>query len=355
MNNYIPFLKTKTGEFGAIKTLEMTIKEELTPFLELQFNKEADSDWLKDKMPKIKRKIEINLNKTPFFYFDNYNIDSDMVIDGINNYQYILETLKDLPVIPVVSTDRHPDHNQSVFNLKSSGDIESDVLAIRLTSEHFQNYHLTQLDLINELGTVIPQFDQIDLILDCRVCLNTDTAEAANNIIDFTVNFAKDYNVRRVIVAGSSIPPSIADLLPPISTTTVERQELAIYRNVQLLSSDFDLYLGDYGSVSPDFSEIDIIPEAMRNVTAPKIIYAYDDNHFILRGGALATHPRGDDQYYDLSGYLEAQPFFRGPGYSEGGKFFKEKSKSLGPKVTPASIVKPTLNSHITYMMKGWS
>lgn len=355
MNKYIPFLKTKNGEFAAIKALEPNIKRKITPFLELQFNKNSDADWLKNKMPRIIRKIELNLGHIPFFYFDNYNINSDLLVNGVNNYQYILETLKDLPFIPVVSIDRHPDHNQSVYNKKTTGDIKSQVLAIRLTSEHFQNYHLTDIDIKSELRSVISQFDQIDLILDCRVCLKADTNELANNIIDFAVNFVKDYNVRRLIVAGSSIPPSIADLLPPVSTITIERKELSVFRNVQLYGPSLHLYLGDYGSVSPEFSEIDIIPEAMRNVTAPKIIYSYDDNHFILRGGALATHPRGDAQYYDLSGDLEAQAFFRGPRYSDGGKFFYEKSRSRGSKVTPASIVKPTLNSHITYMMKGWS
>ena len=77
----------------------------------------------------------------------------------------------------------------------------------------------------------------------------------------------------------------------------------------------------------------------MPTVTAPKLIYSYGEKHYIQRGGALKSHPRGYRQYNDLSGILVSKSFFRGRGYSYGGNFFYEKSIGEGSKVHPGSII----------------
>ncbi len=249
MNKYIPFLKLKAGEFAAIKTLSSSLKNQLTPFLEIPFNKEATEGWLKDKLPKIRRKIEINLVGITAFYIDNYNIDSDLIVDGINNYQYILTNLKDFPLIPVVSIDRCPDHNLAVATLKNSGDVASNVIAIRLTEDDFINYSLIADEIQDELGNILSLFDSIDLILDCRMCLRSDSRTLATNIHQFTNDISQHYEIRKLIVSGSSIPASISELLSTESETFVDRRELEIFRTVSALLTDTDLYLGDYGTV----------------------------------------------------------------------------------------------------------
>lgn len=107
--------------------------------------------------------------------------------------------------------------------------------------------------------------------------------------------------------------------------------------------------------VSPNYSDLDIIPEAMLNVTAPKILYPFDNYHYIIRGGALKTHPRRFAQYFDLAETLVAKNFFRGRDYSFGDRFLEEKSCGTGNCVTPASIIKPAVNAHITFMFKDYA
>lgn len=91
----------------------------------------------------------------------------------------------------------------------------------------------------------------------------------------------------------------------------------------------------------------------LRRVMTPRITYSYDNNHYIIRGGALATHVRGDDQYFDLAKIITLKPFYRGSIYSFGDGFIFEKSQSIGNKVTASSILKPTINAHIIYMLNS--
>ena len=92
----------------------------------------------------------------------------------------------------------------------------------------------------------------------------------------------------------------------------------------------------------------------MLNVLAPKILYTFDRHHYIIRGGAIRTHVRGFLQYNDLAAEIITKPFYRGAEYSFGDNYIAEKSHSVGSNVMPSTIIKPTVNSHITYMLNGF-
>jgi len=169
------------------------------------------------------------------------------------------------------------------------------------------------------------------------------------------LGFSGVYPIRKLIVTGSSIPASIRDVAQVESEVDINRAELEIFNRVgREIGVSFDIVLGDYGTISPNYSDLNIMPEVMQNVMAPKIIYAFDNFHYIIRGGALKTHPRRYAQYFDLAEILVAKSFYRGEGYSFGDRFLEEKSYGTGSNVTPSSIIKPTVNAHITYMFKDY-
>lgn len=86
----------------------------------------------------------------------------------------------------------------------------------------------------------------------------------------------------------------------------------------------------------------------------PKIVYSYENKHYLIRGGALRTHPRAQLQYNDFSGIIVGKPFYRGIGYSFGDEYLEEKSRFVGSGVMPGTILKPTINAHISYMIKSF-
>ena len=175
--------------------------------------------------------------------------------------------------------------------------------------------------------------------------------------IDSVVYLNQLFNtfVNKIIVTGSSIPPSIGEILSVGDEVELRRLELDIFDGVRdAIGDDFDVVLGDYGIVSPNYSDLDIPPEVFQNVMTAKILYTFDRHHFIIRGGAIRTHERGNEQFYDQAAVIVDSTFYRGADYSWGDNFIDEKSRSEGNLATNSTILKPTINLHITYMLNDY-
>lgn len=353
MNNYIPFLKLKQNEIMGIKILETSLQNNLIPFFDFPKEDNITEAKFKVKVQKQKKSIETHLNNISSFYLDNYDISSDFIVNGNYNYKYLLEEFKDHDLIPVIGIDRNAVHMDTVIDCKKRGIITSDNLAIRITNEDFQDFDLVEDDIEEMLSDTMALFNNIELIFDCRLCINHTVAEVSSDIIDFIKKFSHKYTISKIIITGSSIPSSIADIVSTETEVIVDRKELEISSNV-INKMDQDIFIGDYTIVSPNYSEVNIPGNVMYNVMTPKIIYSYDKHHFIIRGGALKTHVRGYEQYNDQSAILVSKLFYRGAIYSFGDNFIDEKSRNIGKNVTPGSILKPAINAHITFMMSGY-
>jgi len=355
MTKYVPFLKLKSNEVMAIRELEAGLRQTISPFFDFPYMKNRTEESFITNAGRMIQSIRKNIASISYFYLDNFDVDSSLLIDGGNSYAYLLSACEDLPVVPVISIDRGPEHMQAVCEAKDSGQLESDQIALRFVSGDFASFDVVADDIEECLDDTVRRFSNIDLVLDCRVCLDQDLDSLATNIIQFVQNFAGVYSINRVIVTGSSIPPSIADILSVEDEIELARAELDIFQQVyDGIGDNFDIALGDYCIVSPNYSDVEIIPEVMLNVTAPKIIYTFDRHHYLVRGGAIRTHIRRFRQYNDLAAIVVGKPFYRGANYSFGDRFIEEKSRSVGSQVTPSSILKPTINAHITYMLNGY-
>jgi hypothetical protein len=355
MSNYTPFLKLKANEIGALNELDDDIKDDLIPFFDFPTKKGMTSTSFAAMVDKVAKSIVKNLPDFQTFYLDNFDIDDKIRVNKADNYLYVIGKFADLEFIPVVGLDREPNRNQMVFDAKRNGDIKSDSIAIRLQSDDFEDFELVR-DEIEDLFTDGSElFSNWVLVLDNRVCLSTDVTERSKSLAKFLTDIEGEFSFSEIIISGSSIPASISEILPVESDLTHERKELTIYREVAKAVGHSNISLGDYTVVSPLYSDISIPPEAMRNVTAPKIVYSYKSVHYIARGGALASHARGNLQYNDIAKYLIGLPFFRGAPYSFGDRYLDEKGNFRGSQVTPSSILKPTINAHMTYMYRTFT
>lgn len=354
MANYTPFLKAKTNEIAALSALTLDIKSSIVPFLDLPKKPTMTSDSFRRMVNKAAVALGRHLKEIPAFYIDNFDIDDDILVDGKDNYQFVIETFHELRFIPVVGLDRAAGRNQLVFDAKANGILESDTVAVRLQAEDFASFDLVQDEIQSVLESGDGLFDNWVLILDNRVCLSLDAAFRATEIGKFISACRKNFEFSRIIVAGSSIPASIRDLIQVETELYLDRKEFEIHALTCGELSDNSLGFGDYTVVSPLYSDVDIPPAVMLNVMAPRVVYSYDGAHFLARGGALRTHPRGNDQYNDIAKYLIGKPFFRGAAYSFGDNFLDEKANLVGNMVTPGSILKPTINAHITYMSRTY-
>ncbi len=354
IDDYVPFLKLKTNEVAALAEIDDKYKEIVTPFFDLPRRKEMTDEDVVKVVSSTVGKIKRYLGYLRYFYVDDFDIDETIEVNGKLAYQYTLEEYKGFPFVPVVALDRSDERNDMVFDGKNDGLIISDRVAIRLQLEDFESFALTEFDLKELTERCLEVYEVVDLVLDCRICYQHDGAALIKTIVAFLDELSDNgLNIYgSYIIAGSSIPASIGDIVSVNSQKVVLRRELEVFMGVNLLRrAKYYLSFGDYGIVSPDYSDLDIIPEAMRNVTAPKILYSYDMNFYIARGAGLKTHPRGDQQYNDMCAVLVSEPFYRGVQFSFGDKYLDEKANNQGTGVTPSSILKPTINAHLTHML----
>ena len=354
MSKYVPFLKLKSNEVMAVKELEPALRQTLTPFFDFPYKKDRTAEDFKKTAGTMFRSISRNISDVPWFYLDNYDVNSNLIVDGAHNYAYLLSFDADLPIIPVISIDRDPEHMQAVCDAKDSEDLKSDIIALRLVAEHFENYDVVAGE-IEALSDTFERFTNIDLILDCGYCLNLDSESLVSNASNFINKITTDYDINKIIVTGSSISKTIGDILEARNETILPRAELDIFDGVyDEVGDDFNIVLGDYTIVSPVYSDISVDPKIILNITTSKIFYTFDRHHYVIRGSAIKTHAKMFGQYNDHAAVIVAKPFFRGADYSFGDNYIEEKSLSLGKNATPGTIIKPTVNLHMTYMLKEY-
>ncbi len=352
MPKYVPFLKAKANEFGAIKSLTASRKEQIVPFFDLPFKKGMDEQSLTKKIDAVARKFRLNLNGVAEYFIDDYDIPDKILIGGRPSYEYLAKRLRaeGLGFNPVVGIDRSASRNACVFASSITESAKCKRIALRITSSDITSYALIRSEILEliKLGDGI--YDHWILVIDNRVCKDANATIRADQIEAFCLAALSDFAYQAVVITGSSLPPVSGDVLPTNSELHLNRKEMEIFKLAAPKLISNQVVFGDYTIVSPDYSDSDIDPRNMLNVTAPKVIYSYDHKHYIVRGGGIKTHPRGFKQYNDIATKIIGKSFFRA-GNSEGDIFLTQKSTGLGKTVMPGSILKPTINSHISFML----
>lgn len=349
MNNYTPFLKFKVAEIGALKALEDNELSSITPFFDLATKPDISPESLESTITKGVRKYELNFKKANSFYIDDYDIVDSLRIKGFLVYEFLIDAFKEVNFIPVVGLDRTDARNKSVL----SPFVISDTVAIRLVQDDFLSYTLIEDEITDLIDEMKDKFEKFHLILDCRLLVGADPLELSSRLVRFIKSITQNHHFNKIVIAGSSIHSSIAEILPVSSEVTLSRLECKLFNAVDK-EVPLELGFGDYTVISPNYSDANIPPNALRKVMTPKVIYSYEGKHFFLRGAAIETHPRGAKQYDDMCKKLITYAFFRKKMYSVGDRYLEEKSRSVGTDALPHTMGKYLINAHMTYMINDY-
>jgi hypothetical protein len=359
MNKYTPFLKFKVGEIGAIKTLSLKDSKLITPFFDLATKQDITPQNIEDTISKGVRKYELNLKNVNGFYIDDYDLDDDIEINGEIVYHFLINQFSAIPFIPVVGLDRSDERIESVRLGKVEKNILSDTIALRLTAEDFIDFNLIEDDLEDLFDTLseneISLFSKIHLILDYRLCKDSDPETSADILINFIKSIKDIYDFEKIIITGSSISPSVVDIVKVGENALVERLECKIQKLVKNRLDNLNIIeIGDYCTISPNYSDVVIPTYALRKIMTPKVVYSKNDHHLFIRGHSIDSHPRGALQYDDMCLLLINSAWYRGEKYSKGDKYLFDKSNGVGKNAQPGTITKPLINAHITYMLNNY-
>ncbi|MBI5056845.1 MAG: hypothetical protein HZB61_09560 [Nitrospirae bacterium] len=106
-NHYVPILKAKDGEFGALLELPEEIKSRITPLIDI-FNSESEIS-LEKRLIKIAHKIETSWGNTRPIFIDPFGINlKERVLGGKHPLTFIFDLLRKLNIkaIPLTGFER---------------------------------------------------------------------------------------------------------------------------------------------------------------------------------------------------------------------------------------------------------
>ena len=358
MYKYAPFLKFKQNEIQAVFSIYPDVQGFTLPLFDIPKEKKQDTERdILSRLEKGEKQLAGHAGKIPElnFFIDNFDLDDSVLLNGVQQYRYILGELEAYNIIPIVAFDRTPDHNIAAIEYCER---KCKKLGVRLQAEDFESFNLLRLKLANVLSAAAKAgVTTTYLIFDCRMIESVgDVDDLKASIEKFHTQCVQQFSISHYIVVGSVIPANITKLMKTKTTMMVERLEDKLWRKLQAIPALSDIHYGDYGVVSPEFSEADLPVELMPKFMAPKVFYTKDGEFYAERGGQFQGHAKGYGQYFDIADNIVRKPYFRGTLYSEGDKYIHARSyKSVRrPKKggSPGSWIKATLSAHITFVVR---
>lgn len=327
--HYVPILKWKGAEQGALGDLINGYKEQITPLFELVMPK--PKSFFKDKEKKVKKsqqellqelitefktkKIneipkEINnyWGSSPAFIDFSLTYPFELRIEGIN--KILVEANKlGLNLIPVMNLS---DHIAIKTAIKDAQQKSKNSMCIRVVSSDLENISKLNADLEEITKFLGRSLNDLDLLIDIKD--NSSNYVKYSNLSQRINNLTK---WRSFIFASGSFPENLSEchVEEPKSIERVEWIEwLNIKNNKQTVRIPT---FADYGIRNPIYNE------ALQFYhPTSSIKYTLEKEWFILKGKRKASV-----MYLASAALLVSDQRFYGEDFSVGDKFIAEKAR----------------------------
>lgn len=323
---YVPILKGKMGEFGALKETDNEIRSKMTPLIEIppvpwDYSKDEPAKTINNHVKGIlKRLIESVGNSYPIY------IDVELVEEIIKGSTYTIDFVlkelhsKGIEAIPVVRLSNSTPFLDAVkANIANVGRV-----CLRLNQDQLNEYNLATdvPELIKSLGI---NYKDTDLVMDFGY-LSPEQEAMFTTFSKMTIDaFPNIEKFASIVVAMTSFPENLANQ-DAASAVKVPRSEWNIWKELYGMGSiKRKPVYGDYGISNPIMAEID--PRIMQ--MSANIRYTTSNDWYIIKGRGVKN--RGFEQFYKLSDYLvNKSGNFYGADFSWGDYTINEKGKGEG-------------------------
>ncbi|PWB82167.1 MAG: hypothetical protein C3F08_00360 [Candidatus Methylomirabilota bacterium] len=202
------------------------------------------------------------------------------------------------------------------------------------------------IDKIVELKQLGLEHAMTDVMIDMRSVTSTQEAlQNASSVSGFINELAASVAVRRVIVAGSSAPKTVAGIQKD-SHGIVTRGELLMWAQLATANLRTIPIYGDYGIIHPDFSDL-----TMSTNINGKIRYTEGSVVHVFRGHSLRMGNKYE-QYRVLASRVINSGVYQGSTFSFGDRYIADCATGLVGTGNPGTWVHVDQNHHLTYVAK---
>lgn len=329
-NHYVPLLKAKEGEFGALSELTEDIKSQISPLIDIFPDSKTPIDKRLDRIAKrIKTTwVGIDLN--------------ERVSRKEHPLSFTFDKLRTLNVraIPTTGFDRDEAYFNAVMNIVKT---DKRGICIRLLIDDMENTDELDDNLESLLNNLNITYKDAHLILDFRE-LNIDQVDLA---IETAINAMREIpNINEwctLTVASSGFPGSLKKI-GTLATGRIPRADYRLWTALIRRKNEIERLpsFGDYGVQHPDLLELDW----RKLPRVPNIRYTLPEEWLIVRGGS--TKKYGYRQTFQLSRDLLSMSEHYGNSFSWGDNYISLCAQESDGPGNMTTWRKVGTNHHIT-------
>jgi hypothetical protein len=345
---YVPIIKSKRGEFSALRLLQEDIKAQIRPFVDvLPPNRFASKPktlaqqltWVTD---------QVSAAWQGALWVDTFDVGPAIVQGKEIAIEFVCRALRarDIAPVPVTGFQREPAHDHAVARLLSEA---ATGVCIRLEEEDLLLPAKLPALLDSKMKLLRAEPPSIDLLVDLRF-LGTESVAARVQMLVRAFQGIQNLEIwRSVILAGSSMPNSLESVCERGSHGYLDRRESEIWLTVQNSSLKRLPTFGDYTTVPPQYAEMDT--RTIAKHLGPNVKYTLDGRWYVSRGHSFQKN--GSAQYFSIASDIMSLPEFRGPTASQGDKFIADRASGGATCGNPEQWVTASVNSHITWQTRS--
>lgn len=352
--HYVPILRWRASEKGALQKLESQDKTIITPLIELTMP-QPDEEGNKSPADLLKESINTLLQNVPriasqllkYWGRDRFFLDVQLVDGSIRAkiLRKILDDGKQLDVLmaPVVTIIPVVGFASDVQTRQIAVDFAKETghgLCLRITESNFNETLASDMEAFVSMNGL--DVKNVDLLVDFKIVGERTSSDFLSRRINMIPRIQQ---WRTFIVASGAFPPDLS--------------QFEKHNQYEISRLDWVLWCRLLNSLKrrPSFADYTIqhpiyLPRSSASNPSASIRYTLEDHWVIVRGEGL-RNPKGAGfrQYPALAQILVKQKdVFKDESFSFGDSYIAEKGKDINTKNTgnPKTWLEAGINHHLT-------
>lgn len=327
--HFVPILKSKQGELGALQQLDPGSRARTTPLLEVRF---AEPEG-------IAFSLLTACGELPFFVHA-VNVDGVESQPWSDFVQELFSRLRDVgaAAIPVVTPDDEAEILARVADITSTDGrgacIRADAEDVALSTIEALGQELERIRAPLSL-----QAGDVDLLIDVgtvrdSLVARVTTAEAALRLVPDPGEW------RTLTTAFSSFPERLGEVVGHGVVVPLPRADAQAYALLRERAHVRTPTYADYGLGVPFYGDTPFLP-------VPNIRYTVEGSWMVHRGQSRADR---NTQYVNLARQLAGAEYFDGAAFSYGDEYVEQVASGHGGPGNPMTWLRAATNRHLVYV-----
>lgn len=346
---YVPILKGRAGEYGALHAMSPDDKKGITPLIEIppipwDYKDSKPEKTIDQHLLKVASHLERSWGQESALFIDLLWIaEAERMAGGEHPFTHLLQKARERAVktIPVTGLLRGDEYQLAV---RESIATDRRGACLRLQREDFEEFEDLNSQISGILDNLAISPSACDLILDLRALTAPSGPELTAEVCEMINRLPHLNDWRSFVLAGTAFPVDLMGLQPS-HVFPIPRHEWLMWSDLVANKRVERLPIfGDYAIAHPQPSEVD--PRIMR--ASASIRYTTEAAWLILKGKNLKDF--GYKQFHLVSGSLLRNPVYNGPLFSWGDRYVQECANGRASCGNLTTWRKVGTSHHIAYV-----